>query len=113
MRGLHERLAQVRTGISIGKPPACQTPRFTSSARMRKCAWQGFASLQVLRIAMTGLPWKSSALKPACLARERWPNDAQVVLAEPAVAAQLLGRLAPLRVHAGIIQDAARDAAAG
>ena len=49
------------TGISRGKPPACHTPRFTSSARVRRCGWQGFASLQVLRMAMTGLPWKSSA----------------------------------------------------
>ena len=24
-------------GISTGKPPACQMPRFTSSARWRKC----------------------------------------------------------------------------
>ena len=43
-------------GISTGKPPACQTPRFTSSARVRKCWWHGFISLQVLRMAMTGLP---------------------------------------------------------
>ena len=64
-----------RTGISIGKPPACQTPRLTSSARVRKCAWQGLASLQVLRIAITGLPRKSSAAKPSCLARERWPKE--------------------------------------
>ena len=62
------------TGISIGKPPACQTPRFTSSARVRKCAWQVLASLQVLRIAITGLPLKSSVLKPSCLVRERCVN---------------------------------------
>jgi len=43
-------------GISTGKPPACQTPRFTSSARCRKCVWQGLMSDQVLMIAMTGLP---------------------------------------------------------
>ncbi len=49
------------TGISSGKPPACQTPRFTSSARVRRWAWQGLASLQVLRMAITGLPRKSSA----------------------------------------------------
>ena len=46
-------------GISSGKPPACHTPRFTSSARVRKWAWQVLASLQVFRIAITGLPWKS------------------------------------------------------
>ena len=43
-------------GSSTGKPPACQTPRFTSSARSRKCAWQGFISLQVLTMPITGLP---------------------------------------------------------
>ena len=65
----------VISGISIGNPPACQTPRLTSSARSRKCAWHGFASLQVFRMAMMGLPAMSSALKPACFARERWPNE--------------------------------------
>src|SRR3954465_11725396 len=65
----------VSSGISIGKPPACHTPRFTSSARSLKCVWHGLASLQVLRIAITGLPAMSSAPKPACLARERWPNE--------------------------------------
>jgi hypothetical protein len=61
----------VRSGISMGKPPACQMPRFTSSARSRRWVWQGLASLQVFRIAMTGLPLMSSRLKPACLARDR------------------------------------------
>jgi hypothetical protein len=48
--------ASVIAGISSGNPPACQTPRFTSSARSRKCEWQWLTSLQVLMIAMTGLP---------------------------------------------------------
>ena len=43
-------------GSSMGKPPACQTPRFTSSARVRRCVWQGLMSLQVLTMPMTGLP---------------------------------------------------------
>ncbi len=43
-------------GISIGKPPACQTPRFTSSTRCLKCVWQVFASDQVLMMPMTGFP---------------------------------------------------------
>jgi hypothetical protein len=47
------------TGSSTGKPPACQTPRFTSSARVRKCAWHGRRSLHVLMIPITGLPVKS------------------------------------------------------
>jgi hypothetical protein len=49
----------VRAGISTGKPPACQIPRLPSSARVRKCAWQGLMSLQVLTIAITGLPANS------------------------------------------------------
>ena len=32
------------TGSSTGKPPACQTPRFTSSARSRRWVWQGLMS---------------------------------------------------------------------
>ena len=44
------------TGISRGNPPACQTPRLTSSTRSLKCLWQGLMSFQVLRTAITGLP---------------------------------------------------------
>ncbi len=47
-------------GSSSGRPPACSTPRFTSSTRSLKCMWQGCASDQVLRIAITGLPAQSS-----------------------------------------------------
>ena len=47
-------------GISTGNPPACQTPRLTASARSRRWAWQGLISLQVLMMAITGLPVKSS-----------------------------------------------------
>ncbi len=43
-------------GISTGKPPACHTPRFTSSTRCLKCVWQELMSDQVLMIAITGLP---------------------------------------------------------
>ena len=43
-------------GISTGKPPACQTPRFTSSTRCLKWVWQELMSDQVLMMAMTGLP---------------------------------------------------------
>ena len=70
----------VSSGISIGKPPACQTPRLTSSARRRKCVWHGLASLHVLRMAMTGLPAMSSALKPACLRARAVAERAQIVL---------------------------------
>ena len=48
-------------GSSIGKPPACSTPRLTFSARARRCAWQALISLQVLMMPMTGLPAQSSA----------------------------------------------------
>ena len=47
-------------GSSIGKPPACSTPRLTSSTRCLKCEWQLPMSLQVLRIAITGLPSQSA-----------------------------------------------------
>ena len=43
-------------GISSGKPPACSTPRLTSSARSLKCEWHGLISLQVFRMPITGLP---------------------------------------------------------
>ena len=43
-------------GSSTGNPPADQTPRFTSSTRCLKWVWQGLMSLQVLRMAITGLP---------------------------------------------------------
>ena len=64
----------VIAGISSGNPPACHTPRFTSSARWRKCAWHWLTSLHVLMIAITGLPAKSSRAKPVCSVRERCPN---------------------------------------
>src|SRR5579864_3124079 len=61
-------------GSSIGKPPAIRTPRLTSSTLLLKCMWQGWASDQVLRIAMTGRPFHSSGAYPICMARERWPK---------------------------------------
>src|SRR6202790_5054149 len=61
-------------GSSMGKPPALSTPRLTSSTRDLKCMWQGCASDQVLRIAITGRPAHSSGAYPICIARERWPN---------------------------------------
>ena len=59
--GLTKVSAKEIAGNSIGKPPACSTPRLTLSARARKCAWQGLISLQVLMMPMTGLPFQSSA----------------------------------------------------
>jgi hypothetical protein len=61
-------------GSSTGKPPACQTPRFTSSARVRKWKWQGLSSDQVLTMPITGLPRKSLSASPICSMRERWPK---------------------------------------
>jgi hypothetical protein len=43
-------------GSSSGKPPACSTPRLTSSTRCLKWV-AGLMSDQVLRMAMTGLPF--------------------------------------------------------
>ena len=62
-------------GSSIGKPPACSTPFFTSSTRCRKWVWQGLMSDQVLRMPITGLPAQSSSDQPICKARERWPKE--------------------------------------
>ncbi len=61
-------------GSSTGKPPACQMPRFTSSARCRMWLWQVFVSDQVLTMPITGLPAKSSRAKPISMVRERWPK---------------------------------------
>ena len=47
-------------GNSIGKPPACKMPRLTSSTRCLKCPWQVPISLQVLMMAIMGLPTQSS-----------------------------------------------------
>ena len=44
------------TGISTGKPPACQTPRLISCTRCGKCVWHGFNSFHVFRMPITGLP---------------------------------------------------------
>ena len=52
------------TGNSRGKPPASQTPRFTRSARARRCALHGVSSDQVLQMPMTGRPSKTSSGKP-------------------------------------------------
>jgi hypothetical protein len=56
VEGFWNGSASAIAGISIGNPPACHTPRLTSSARVRKCAWQGLMSLQVLMMAITGFP---------------------------------------------------------
>ena len=96
----------VRTGISIGKPPACQMPRLTSSARSRKCVWHGFASLQVFRMAMTGLPVMSSQAEPRLLRARAMAERSEIVLAEPAVAAQL--RAADVRGRLMLIARRAR-----
>src|SRR5262245_27113355 len=61
-------------GNSIGKPPACTTPRLTSSARSRRCVWQKLMSLQVLMMPITGLPAKSVSSKPPWRNRARWPK---------------------------------------
>ena len=59
------------TGTSTGKPPACQTPSLTFTARSRRCEWQVLRSLQVLRMPITGLSQKSSSAQPIPLSRDR------------------------------------------
>src|SRR4051812_25748090 len=61
-------------GTSRGKPPACHTPRFTSSARSRRCVWHGLISDHVFTTAITGFPAKSSREKPIWSVRERCPK---------------------------------------
>jgi len=51
---------RLMAGSSSGKPPAWNTPRFTSSTRCLKCEWHWFASLQVFTTAITGLPTQSA-----------------------------------------------------
>ena len=46
-------------------------------------------------MAITGLPRMSSAVKPACFTRERWPERAHVVTAEPSLAPQIGGLFSP------------------
>ena len=43
-------------GNSKGKPPACNTPRLTSSTRVLKWAWHWLMSDQVLMMPITGRP---------------------------------------------------------
>ncbi len=69
--GLQYVSDKVDTPNSTGKPPACHTPRLTCSARSRRCMWHGFSSDQVLRMAMTGLPWCSEASTPSWRIRDR------------------------------------------
>ena len=59
--GLTNGSASEMAGSSSGNPPACSTPRFTSSARARRWAWQALMSLQVLMMPITGLPPQSWA----------------------------------------------------
>ena len=54
-------------GNSRGTPPACQTPRFTASATVRRFMLQWLSSLHELQMPMTGLPWKASRVRPSDL----------------------------------------------
>ena len=47
-------------GSSMGKPPAWNTPRFTSSTRCLKWPWHGLMSDQVLTMAISGRPTQSA-----------------------------------------------------
>src|SRR5947209_20076051 len=68
------------TGNSTGKPPACQTPRFTCSASSRKCALQGVSSDQVLQMPITGRPSKTSPGSPWLRIQLRCPKPSLSIL---------------------------------
>jgi hypothetical protein len=83
-RRLHQHFAQRHHRHFDRKPAGLQDPTRTSSARSRKCEWHVFSSLQVFRIAITG---PAHALETRPMA-----EGAKVVGAEPALAAELIGR---------------------
>ena len=78
------------TGNSSGKPPASQTPRFTCSARSRKCALQGVSSDQVLQMPMTGRPSNSVVGQALVLHPAAVDEAVARRAAEPVLRAQLL-----------------------
>ncbi len=80
-------------GSSSGKPPACSTPRLTSSTRCLKWVWQGLMSDQVLTIAITGLPAQSACAVAHLHQPRAVAHRTQVVGREPARAAQGVGGL--------------------
>jgi len=51
-----QRVEEVKRGIWQAGGFPVEMPRLTSSTRCLKCEWQGLMSLQVLMMAMTGLP---------------------------------------------------------
>ena len=63
-------------------------------ARVRKCAWQGLRSLQVLMMAITGLPCQSIDVVTDLADPRAMAERPHVGGAEPAIAAEVLGLLA-------------------
>src|SRR5208282_4815064 len=55
---------------SIGVAPAARIPRFTCSARSRRCALHGMISIHVCATAISGL-LRSSSVKPTALSIAR------------------------------------------
>ena len=54
-------------GNSIGKPPACHTPRLTASASPRRCALQCVSSLHELHTPIIGLPSYADGPYPSAI----------------------------------------------
>ena len=76
-------------GNSSGNPPAAQTPRFTASATVRRCALQLLSSLQELQMPMTGLSSKDVASEILPSASRRGGRSFRNWAAPPFLAAEL------------------------
>src|SRR4051812_40127768 len=83
----------VSTGISIGKPPACQTPRLTSSARSLKWVWQGVGVAPGVENGDDRLARHVLGAEAGLLGARAVAERAEVLPPEPAMAAQLRGGL--------------------
>ena len=81
-------------GSSTGKPPACQTPRLTSSTRCLKCAWHGLMSRPGVDDRDHRLAGIVLAAVAHLLDARPVPEGTQIIHAEPTVRAQLF-RLLP------------------
>src|SRR5581483_5596799 len=92
------------TGNSTGKPPACQTPRFTCSASSRKWALHGVSSDHVLQMPITGRPSNTSPGNPWLRIQLRCPNPSLSILPNHA-AERYLPLVSPLISLLGLNSD--------
>src|SRR5882724_3111704 len=110
------------TGISNGKPPACQTPRLISSARWRKWVWQVFIAPGI-EDADDRLSFPVFLGKAQLLEARAMGEGAQVVGADPSIAAEFVGLLTnfcvmwhgdfgvPLRIRPALLSEQAASSA--